>query len=103
MKDLEKSATESAEAELQRTIEAIDPKQAKAQILIMIDDDAMSAVVTVVKALPLDKRKKLIAQFKTEEEIEKLADILRQIRLGNPEVPLINKTRDDLREFNPEK
>lgn len=102
LEKLEDNATNSAVAELQRTIEAIDPKQAKAQILIMIEDDAMSTVVKVMKAMPLDKRKKLIAQFKTDEEITKLADILRQIRLANPEVPLIEKTRDQLRQFSPE-
>lgn len=89
--------------EVQRTLEAIDPKQAKDQLLRMIDDpdvpreESMGHVVKIIKAMSLEKRKKLIAEFKTEDEQQQLAEILKQIRLGLPESRLIKNTSDKIR------
>jgi len=99
LKKLEDGATTKAIRELQDSIAAMHPRQAKDQILRMIDDDAMDTVVTIVKGLPLDRRKKLFAEFKTDVEAGKLADILRQIRLGVPEATLIKSTRDKLKKL----
>jgi hypothetical protein len=105
LKDLESQATEESLLQLQRTIEAMQPKQAKDQILKMLnetsveaDDDPMRDVVTILKSIPLDKLRKLMTEFKTEDEKEKLAEILRQVRLGKPDVDLIRDTRNQLQE-----
>ena len=58
--------------ELQRTIEAMRPEQAKAQLLKMLDDEAMGDVVTIVKNMPADKRKKIIAEFKEGTDADQL-------------------------------
>jgi hypothetical protein len=58
-------------------------------------------VVTILKAMPLDKRKKILAEFKSEEEAEKLHDILKQIREGVPDTALIRETRAQLAKFSP--
>jgi hypothetical protein len=62
------------------------------------DDDPMRDVVTILKSIPLDKLRKLMTEFKTEDEKEKLAEILRQVRLGKPDVDLIRDTRNQLQE-----
>jgi hypothetical protein len=101
--DLEKAATDEAIQEVQRTLETMQPKQAKEQILMMLEEDrlrdgtaAMDAVVTILKSMPLDKRKKIIGEFKSADEADKLHEILRQIRLGEPDVSLIRATRREL-------
>lgn len=98
---IEKGASDTALQEVQRTLEVIAPKQAKEQILKMLDEEqedaaerAMRDVVTILKAMPLERRKKIIAEFKSAEEAEKLAEILREIRLGEPEISLIRGTQE---------
>ncbi|MCC9605674.1 hypothetical protein LOC68_21760 [Blastopirellula sp. JC732] len=104
LKKLEEGVRDDAIVELQRTMEAIDARQAKEQMMIMLerDDNSMQDVVTILKGMPNDKRKKIIAEFRTEEEKQKLADILNQIRLGVPEATLIKDARDQLDKFQPE-
>jgi hypothetical protein len=106
---LETAATDISLRELQTTLEAMNPKQAKEQILKMLDsppmgdvDQPMRDIVTIMKTMPIDKRKKIIGEFKTPEETEKLAEILREIRLGLPDSELIRDTRDQLQQhLNP--
>ena len=108
-------AKDNAIVELQLTLETIKPAQAKDHIVRMLpqgfvntdfteleDDDrkAVIHVVTILKQMPLDKRKKILAEFKSEEDAEILAELLRLIRLGVPEVKLIDDTRQDLQQFN---
>ena len=87
-------ARDAALLEVQRTLEAIAPKQAKEQLLRMLAeaktpaDQPMEDVLRILKAMPLDKRKKILAEFKTPEEIEKLADVLREIRLGGSDAQM---------------
>lgn len=104
LKKLEEGVRDDAIVELQRTMEAIDSRQAKEQMMIMLERDvnSMQDVVTILKGMPNDKRKKIIAEFRTEEEKQKLADILNQIRLGVPEASLIKGARDQLDQFQPE-
>jgi len=104
LKKLEEGVRDDAIVELQRTMEAIDARQAKEQMMIMLerDDNSMQDVVTILKGMPNDKRKKIIAEFRSEEEKQKLADILNQIRLGVPEATLIKDARDQLDKFQPE-
>ena len=105
LSDLQSAATDSALLEVQRTLEAIQPKQAKEQILLMLKepmtttaDDPMQDIVTIFKAMPLDKRRKILAEFKTPDEVEKLAAILQQIRLGEPDAGLLRDARGQLQQ-----
>ncbi len=99
----ENSVLDSSLQELQQTLMAISPKQAKEQILKMLDitaggEDtrAMSDVVRILKAMPLDKRKKILGEFKTPQESTKLADILREIRLSPVEMEMLRDSRNQL-------
>lgn len=105
---LEQVFTDTSLQEVQRTLEVIQPKQAKDQILRMLDeagteeqDRVTRDVVTILKQMPLDKRKKILGEFKTEEEAEKLHDILKQIREGVPDTTLVRETRAQLAQFSP--
>jgi hypothetical protein len=108
---LESGRTEQAIVELQQAIEAMQPKQAKDQLLQILsspprsaEDQPLHDVVNLLKNLPVDKRKKIFAEFKTPEETEKLSEILREIRLGAPETELLRDTRKQLQQqLNPKK
>lgn len=115
LEKLHNVATQSAIVEVQQTLETIKAKQAKDHLVRMLPKDfvqgdfaemtsdqrkAVIDVVAIMKAMPLDKRKKILAEFKTEPEAEMLAELLKLIRLGVPEVDLIGDARSRLEEFN---
>jgi hypothetical protein len=109
--NLETQASDTSLRELQTTLEAMAPKQAKEQILMMLDsptrdeeDQPMRDVVTIFKTMPIDKRRKIVGEFKTPDETAKLAEILHEIRLGTPDSELIRDTRSQLQQqLNPQR
>jgi hypothetical protein len=103
LKEIEDEERATAMKELQRTMEAIRPAQAKEQILKMLDDNAMDDVVSILRNMAIDKRKKIIAEFKQGADAEKLYEILKNIRLGEPIVSQIEDARDELNQFGPTK
>jgi len=82
--------------------ENIKPKQAKEQILQMIDTGEQKEVVAILSGISITKRARIISEFKTEEEAKKLEEILRLIREGVPDVLTIDQTRQELKKFNPQ-
>jgi hypothetical protein len=102
--NLQKGASESALRDLQRQIESLQPKAAKDQFLRILEspdlppEKALNQVVTIFKSMALDKRKKIVAEFK-EADSQRLQDILRQIRLGMPEIEVLRDTRLKIQEF----
>lgn len=79
--------------EVQRTLETLTPMAAKDQLKKFLDAEKMNDVVAIVKGMPLDKRKKVLGEFTTEEEITQLNDILSTLRRGDPKAGLIEKAR----------
>jgi hypothetical protein len=96
---LAKKEQDESLQQLQRTLEAIMPRQAKEQIVMMLDDNAMDDVVLIMKNMPTDKRKKIIAEFKQGEDVEILHRILTEIRKGEPLASEIQESRDKLQQF----
>ncbi len=102
--DLQTAATDASLLELQRTLEVIQPKQAKEQLLKMLaepksaNDDPMEDIVRILKAMPLDKRRKILAEFKSPEEVEQLHEVLRVVRLGGSDTDLLQETRSQLQQ-----
>jgi hypothetical protein len=72
--------------------ENIKPKQAKEQILQMLAAQEINEVVALLSAMPIDRRAKIVGEFKTPDEAAKLDEILRLIREGIPETNLVEKT-----------
>ena len=77
--------------DVQRTIQSLDAVQAKDQLLIMYDDERIDDVVTIIQAMPTEKRKDILAEFTDAKESEKLAEILRRIADGQPTKSLIDQ------------
>ena len=46
--------------------------------------------------MPVTKRAKIIAEFKTEDEAKMVAELLELIREGIPEAPLVDETKKQL-------
>jgi hypothetical protein len=111
LQELETKAADTALLEIQQTLEVMNPKQAKDQIVRVLEEPPTNAtdrplqdVVTILKTMSLDKRKKILTEFKTPEETETLAVILREIRLGMPDSELIRDTRSQLQDqLNPQR
>lgn len=79
--------------EIQRTLEAMQPEQAKTQLSKMLENNQMTDVVAIIKGMALDKRKKVLGEFTGEKEATQLHDILNQMRLGEPTASVIDDAR----------
>jgi hypothetical protein len=93
---LAQTAKGTAITDVRLTLEAMRPRQAKDQMMRMLKDDQMEAVVTIIKGMTLDKRKKLLAEFKAGDEPDRLADILKQILQGIPETAAIEQAQNEM-------
>jgi len=82
-------------------LEAIKPIQAKQLLDEMLAADEMDDVVVLLSGMPTTKSAKIIAEFgKTPEDLEKIAEVLRQIRQGNPTADLAAETQEQLGQPN---
>ena len=82
LEEMQKGEKEEGLRELQKTIQLLEPEQAKNQLLIIYDDERIDEVVNIVQAMAADKRRDILAEFATPEEEIKLAEILRRIGEG---------------------
>jgi Skp family chaperone for outer membrane proteins len=92
----EKDLANESLKEVQRTIETLSPEMAKNQIKKFLEDGQMEDVVAIVKGMPLDKRKKILGEFTTDEEITKLNEILTTLRQGDLKAGLIENAREQM-------
>ncbi len=99
LKQLEEQWIDSGITDVQQKLEQMSPEQAKEQIKLMLERDEMPVVVAIVNAMPVNRSKKIIAQFQSKDEAEQLSKILEQLRLGVPRTTLIQDTRRRLAEF----
>jgi flagellar motility protein MotE (MotC chaperone) len=100
LKQLAEQEQSAALQELQTTLSAMKPTQAKDQIMKMLEDNAIDDVVSILRSMPMDKRKKLLAEFKLGPEVEALYEILKNIRLGEPLASEIQESQRQLNAFN---
>jgi hypothetical protein len=77
-------------------LENMKPKQAKEQIQLMLNDGEMKQAVVLLSGMPIEKRAKIVTEFKSEKESAELAEMLELIRAGEPEVTLIDETNKNL-------
>lgn len=91
---MESEVTENDE--VQRLLTEMKPKQAKEQLDLMIQDDAMTAVVAILETMAADKRKKILVEFKTPEDTQTLSTIIDEMRLRGAQMALVNETREQL-------
>ncbi len=81
--DTEQQVLAVGQERVRAILESIKPKDAKDYILAMIAADEKQEVVTILTAMPIARQKKIIEEFKTEEDKKKFDDILRLIREGD--------------------
>jgi hypothetical protein len=98
LKNLREGAVATNLENARLILENMKAKQAKEQIQLMLDDGEMKQAVVLMSSMPIEKRAKIVAEFKTEKESEELAEMLRLIRAGEPEVTLIDETQNNLTE-----
>ncbi len=106
IEDVRQGAVDEGLKEVQRQLESVDAKLAKDQILRILDDqdlaedDSMRFVVTMFKSMSLDRKRKIMREFKTPDERTQLNQIMGKIREGVPDVQVIRQTRDQFEAFN---
>ncbi|MGQ9575379.1 MAG: hypothetical protein ACUVUC_08675 [Thermoguttaceae bacterium] len=79
------SAKAAGRQEVRRILETVRPKQAKEIVAGMLEAREEDEVVLLLSGMNESKRAKILGEFKTPEEINKVEAILRRIRLGVPE------------------
>jgi hypothetical protein len=75
---------------------AAKPKQAKQILWEMLDRNEIEVVVSLLRPMNEAKRAKILAEFKTPEEIRKINDILALMRRAEPLAATIDKTQQQL-------
>jgi hypothetical protein len=93
LKDVQENATSSGMQDLLATIRKMQAKQAKEQLIMMLDNKEMDVVVSLIRQMPDKQRASILAEFKTDDEKEKLSEVLRRLREGQPEMQVVEKAQ----------
>ena len=96
LEEMKENATTGGMAEVRRALESVKPRQAKDQILRMVERGEIDQVVVLFSAMESNKRAKIFTEFKEAEESQIMSDILRLIRLGGQQARLIDQTLEDM-------
>jgi len=81
---------------VQQMLTKIKPDQAKQFLMQMFEDNEINAVVRLLADMSDSKRAKIIGEFKTPDELEKIGEVLRLIREGAPEAKIAESTEKEL-------
>jgi len=90
----------AALGEVQKILELLAPEQAKDQILRMMADDGVKDVLVIIKALAEDKRKKILAEFASADELLKLSEILKLLLSSEAAKPVM--PREETKDSSPD-
>jgi len=101
LRTLHEGATATGTDEVRRILETIKPKQAKDLLVQMLDDKKLDQVVVLLAGMTDAKRAKIISEFKTAEDNEKIGEVLRRIREGVPTAEIADETRKQLQRPKP--
>lgn len=96
VEQIQKSSTTAGMEDVLAKLISMKPKQAKEQLVVMLDNKEIDAVVALMKQMPDKKCASIIAEFKTDDEKLKLSEILRRIREGMPEMKAVDKAQEKL-------
>jgi hypothetical protein len=95
LNEMETEALTKGLKEAGSMIQLLEAAQAKDQLLVMIDEERINDVLTIIQGMSAEKRKDILAEFVSEEEKKKLAQILRLISEGQPTTALIDGARSN--------
>ena len=82
-----------------QTLEVLRPEQAKEQILKLLNDNREDEVITLLQLVPKDVGKKILSEFTTAEDRDKLYGILKTILSGSGEGDLIESVQEQIDAF----
>ncbi len=97
-KQAESEGTSQTAAILQR----LKPAQAKQQILQMLKDNQLDQVVLLLSEMQESKRAKILNEFKTPEEMDQLAEVLRRLRQGAAVADLADQNKKPIPPSTPQ-
>jgi hypothetical protein len=66
--------------EIRKIVENLAPDMAKSQLKLMLKSNQKGDVLSIIKALPPDKQKKILAEFTTEEDQQQLSEIIKELK-----------------------
>jgi hypothetical protein len=93
---IDKEATDAGWEQNRVSLQTIRPKQAKELLLAMMAKNEMDDVVALLAPMNDSKLAKIIGEFKTPEETQKIDEVLRLIRRGVPRTTAAANTRQQL-------
>lgn len=102
---LRNADADSELAEVQQTLIAVRPAQAKDQLQRMWSaatgdqPESLNDVLTIIKSTGLANRKRIFAEFKSPADQEQLAEMLRHLRHGDPLASVAQQARTKLAEI----
>jgi flagellar motility protein MotE (MotC chaperone) len=96
LEEMKENSTAGGMAEVRRALEAVKPRQAKDQILRMVQRGEIDQVVVLFSEMESNKRAKIFTEFKEDAESQIMSDILRLIRVGGQQAQLIDSTLESM-------
>jgi len=89
-------AKKTAQLEVVSILQTAKPGQSKAQLMLMWERGEVDRVVDLMIAMPERSRKKIVDEFKGEQDAETLSEILKKIGEGGAIVNLVENTEENL-------
>ncbi len=96
LRELREGSIAQGEDNVRSILSKIKPKQAKEQLMQMVEKGEINNVVSLLATMPTANRTKIIGEFKTAEDAQTLDELLRLMRQGIPEVDLIDQAQQNL-------
>lgn len=93
--NLDKTDAENLAKEVE-TIQKMKSKPAKELLTGMLDHSELDRVVKILFLMPIAERSKIVHEFKTKEDLERLDEILKRIETGGKEGDAIRSTLQSL-------
>jgi len=93
---MQDAAVTSGREDVVTKLQGIKAKQAKQLLLEMLENEEIDDVVALLTEMSDIKSAKIIGEFKTPEDLKKIAEVLRRIRQGRPAADLVADTKKQL-------
>lgn len=87
------AALMAGEENVRLTFERMRPPQARQQLLLMLEQGELENVVAMLAAMPIERRAKIVAEFKSPEDLPRLNEILEVMGQGDPVARMVEETR----------
>ncbi|GIW95079.1 MAG: hypothetical protein KatS3mg110_3120 [Pirellulaceae bacterium] len=96
--ELQAGATDRAVQDVRQALSVMRPEMAKEQLMKMWQDNQKDAVLTILRTMSPEVRKRILAEF-TENEVDQLYSVLKETLEGGTEAGLIQAVKQQIDEF----